>query len=296
MNDCRGQLLQRIRRGLASDQERTAFEAHLGTCEMCRLALDIGDDFDQVGGADSEDAERVARIAAIARQVRSQLPPAITPLRSSRLVWPLAAAALVLTGAAVAGGVGWQYLRADSAEAPSPPTPQQPATVAPPPAAQPERIRVSEPTESAEPPPRPATRAAPAEPQALAPPPTAAELYRLANEARRSGQTSQAIAQYQQLQQRFPGSAQARLSHVSLGRLLLHGGSAAGALAQFDAYLAGGSGQRLAAEALFGRGRALQALGRQAEEVQNWRRLIGQYPDSAYATHASRRLEQFESH
>ena len=41
MKDCRGDLLGRVRRGLASDQERTAFEAHLSSCESCRLLCDV---------------------------------------------------------------------------------------------------------------------------------------------------------------------------------------------------------------------------------------------------------------
>jgi TolA-binding protein len=291
MNHCRGQLLQRVRRGIASDQERTAFEAHLGTCESCRLTLDIGDDFDQVGVADSEDAERVARLAAIARRTHERpVTPQAAPRVSRRFVWPLAAAALVLAGAAVAGGVSWRTPDATEAQ------PDEPA-----PAVAPSTTLPVQPTKTPEQPPASApvadelpTRRSPPPARITAPPPTADVLYRLANKARRGGQTTQAIARYQELQQSFPGSAEARLSHVSLGRLLLQSGAAEAALTQFDAYLAGGRGQRLAAEALFGRGQALQALGRSAEEVQNWRTLIGQYPDSAYATHANRRIEALQ--
>ena len=293
MNECRGQLLERVRRGVASHQDRTAFEAHLGTCESCRLAVDIGDDFDQVGVADSEDAERVARIAAVARRIHQRRPVAAVPPRSSRLMWLLAAAALVVAGGAVAGGWRWRIPRADAPEgsepAPAAPTVAVVQTVAP----SSPRVAPSTPAEpdaSVRPSPRP--KALAIKPAAV--PPTAEKLYRQANEARRSGQTGPAIATYRELQATFPGSAEARLSHVSLGRMLLQGGSAGAALRQFDAYLAGGSGQRLAAEAMFGRGQALQALGRTAEEVQNWRRLIGQYPDSAYATHASHRLKALE--
>ncbi len=295
MNDCRGQLLQRVRRGLASDQEQTAFEAHLAACESCRITLDIANDFDQVGLAGSEDAELVARLAVAARHARGQ--QATTRPRRFVLAWPLAAAALVIAGAAVAGGVGWRRWATEPAElalAPAPAPSAQPTQPVPPartaapattPAAAESEVRLLPRANS--PTPKPTRQVPP-------PPPTADELYREANEARRAGQTALARAKYRELQQRYPGSGEARLSHVSLGRLLLQGGAASAALGQFDAYLAGGAGQRLAAEALFGRGQALQALGRSAEEVQNWRRLIGQYPDSAYATHASRRLEQLE--
>jgi TolA-binding protein len=289
MRDCRGQLLQHVRRGLASDQERTAFEAHLGTCETCRVMLEIADDFDRVGVADPEDAERIARIASKARRVYERPSAVGVRFRSSRrLAWPLAAAAVVIAGAAVAGG--WGPLRSEELEvapvetrAPEPP----PARVAPP---APRPVAPPQPTaEATTPPPKPVIRVP--KRVVVAPPATAEELYRSANEARRGGQTARAVARYRKLQRQFPGSGEARLSHVSLGRLLLQRGSAGAAVAQFDAYLAGGSGQRLAAEALFGRGRALQALGRRVEEAQNWKRLIGQYPDSAYADHANRRLE-----
>ncbi|HSC86526.1 MAG TPA: tetratricopeptide repeat protein [Polyangiaceae bacterium] len=119
---------------------------------------------------------------------------------------------------------------------------------------------------------------------------SALELYRAANDARRAGKTSEAIRGYKDLQRRFGTSAEARASRVSLGGLLLRSGSPSDALAQFDAYLEGGG--QLAAEALFGRGRALQALGRSAEEIDNLERLVRQYPNSAYATHAKRRLDE----
>jgi len=291
MNDCRGLLLYRVRRGLASDQERTAFEAHLATCESCRVTLEIADDFDQVGVADSEDAECVAKIAAVARQMHERRPVVLAPPRQSRLVWPLVAAAVVLAGVAVAGGLGWSASRAGSPrETPSAtPALASPVASAPAPSL---NVATPRPPPDLEQPEAP-KRAASTRPKP-APPPTAQELYRSANEARREGRNAQAVAAYEALQQRFPGSAEARLSHVSLGRLLLHSGAANAALGQFDAYLAGGNGQRLAAEALFGRGQALQALGRSAEEVQTWRLLIRQYPESAYATHANRRLAQLE--
>jgi TolA-binding protein len=126
---------------------------------------------------------------------------------------------------------------------------------------------------------------------AAAAPESASDAYRAANDARRAGRSDQAIRGYKDLQGRFPGSAEAKASRVSLGGLLLRAGSGSAALAQFDGYLEGGSGP-LAAEALFGRGRALQALGRSAEEIETLERLVRQYPKSAYATHAKRRLDE----
>jgi TolA-binding protein len=250
--------------------------------------LEIADDFDQVGVAEPEDAERIARIAAKVRQVYERSSAVRVRLRPPRFVWPLAAAAIVIAGAAIAGG--WRPLRPQRLDVTSVKTraPEPPPVPISPPA-----LRLATPPAAAEQatsPPQPVTKV-PKRP-AVAPSTTAAELYRGANEARRGGQTTQAIERYQRLQRQFPGSSEALLSRVSLGRLLLQSSSAGAALAQFDAYLAGGSRQRLAPEALFGRGRALQALGRRAEEVQNWRSLIRQHPDSAYADHAGRRLKE----
>ncbi len=294
MRDCRGELRGRVLRGLASDQEQLAFEAHLDGCESCRLALEVMGDFDPVGEAAPGDSERVARMAAaaIARMTASPgagsgsaRPP---PRHPARRVWPLSLAALALSGAAVAGGAGWVALRSPTPPASPAVEAAPPARTSPPSVVAPAPASVIPPPDGVEVP----TRAAPAAKSAppLPPPADAAELYRAANEARRGGRTSDAIRSYQELQQRFPGSAEAHASRVSLGGLLLRSGGAAAALAQFDAYLRGGG--RLEAEALFGRGRALEALGRSADEVDNWDTLVRKYPQSGYATHAQRRLDQ----
>jgi TolA-binding protein len=285
---CRGELLGRVRRGLASDQERTAFEAHLSSCESCRMLCDVMGDFDSVGEAQPGDSERVARIAAIASGTRRLTPRA--PLRGARRAWLLAAAALVLTGAAVASGVRWVTVSSPPPEG----TPRvlKSTSLAPTPI---RKAPVLEPAATATvPPPAPvaAVRSGNLTKSAASPSPaSASEVYRGANDARRAGRSDEAVQGYQQLQRRFPSSPEAHASRVSLGGLLLRSGSAGAALAQFDAYLQAGAGQ-LAAEALFGRGRALQALGRSAEETDTWARLVKQYPSSAYATHAQRRLDQ----
>ena len=293
MKDCRGELLGRVRRGLASDQERKAFEAHLSSCESCGMLCDVMGDFDAVGEAQPGDSERVARMAALAAGTRRIAPR--VPLRGARRAWLLAAAALVLTGAAVASGVRWVALHSQPEEA-APRAPESTTLAPTPPRKAPVLERATAPTEVLPPAPAGAPpsvnvgRSAPS-PSASPAGASASELYREANDARRAGRTDEAVRGYQQLQRRFPGSAEAHASRVSLGGLLLRQGSASAALAEFDAYLDGRAG-RLAAEALFGRGRALQALGRSEEEVRNWERLVKQYPGSAYATHAQRRLDQ----
>ena len=281
MKDCREELLGRVRRGQAWGQDRAAFEAHLDSCESCRMTLDLMGDFDSVGEAEPGDSELIARMAATAAGTLGVSSPA--PFRVPRRSWRFAVAALVITGSAVAGGLGWVALRSSTAPVNSP---AENASARPSPA--PVLAPSPTPTTAI---PEPVVDVADAETPSTKIAPTATAVYRAANEARRTGRTDRAIQGYQDLQRRFPGSAEAQASRVSLGGLLLRAGSARPALAQFDAYLAGGSG-KLAAEALFGRGRALQALGRSAEEARNWERLVKQYPDSAYATYARRRIDE----
>jgi len=296
MNDCRGELLLRVRRGLASEQERMALDGHLSVCENCRLTLEVMGDFDASGTTEPRDSERVARLAAAAVGAgRSAFPRS---LRAPRRVWSLGAAAAVFMGAALAGAAGWLVVRSANPEGAlpesAPPEGAQPAPAAP-------KVAVSESTQPRR---APAATAQPEvepvveKPAAVAPAapvgsaaPSPSELYRVANDARRAGRTDEAIRHYQLLLRRFPSSAEAQAGRVSLGGLLLRGGAAGTALTQFDTYLRGGGGQ-LAAEALYGRGRALEALGRRADEVQNWERMLKQYPGSAYATHARSRLDQ----
>jgi TolA-binding protein len=277
---------------MAWGQERTAFEAHLDSCESCRMTLDVMGDFDALGEAEPGDSERVARMAATAARTLGVTPP--IPLRPARRHWRLAVAGMVLAGTAAAGGLGLVAYRAASEDAtpvvnepaPHPPKHDTPVLVPTPavtaaPSAKPPAAVVA--------PPKTAPVAASA--ASATAPTSASDVYRAANDARRAGRSDQAIRGYKDLQRRFPGSAEAKASRVSLGGLLLRGGSGGEALSQFDSYLEGGSGP-LAAEALFGRGRALQALGRSAEEIETLERLVRQYPKSAYATHAKRRLDE----
>ena len=98
---------------------------------------------------------------------------------------------------------------------------------------------------------------------------TAAELFRDANAERRAGHIDKATDLYKALQKRYPDAPETQASRVSLGRLLLdRQGNAAGALAQFDAYLAEApaDGGTLAEEARVGRALAFDKLGRKTDE------------------------------
>ena len=111
-----------------------------------------------------------------------------------------------------------------------------------------------------------------------------------AGRARGEGQLDRAASLYRRLQREFPGTPEALVSTVPLGRLLLDGGSARAALAAFDGYLRGMPRGPLVAEALYGKGRALEALGDGVEERRTWERLVTDQAGSAYAPHARRRL------
>ena len=123
---------------------------------------------------------------------------------------------------------------------------------------------------------------------------TPAALLHQASGARRAGDSDRALAVYRRLQQAFPRSAEATLSSVSLGGLLLDRQLPRAALAQFDAYLMASRGGVLIPEALYGRGRALAALGDRREEGRTWDRLLKDFPDSTYAPFAKRRLQELE--
>jgi hypothetical protein len=128
-------------------------------------------------------------------------------------------------------------------------------------------------------------------PVALAPnePSNAAKLFAEGNQARRLGQVGRAFTFYQLLQEQHPGSSEAELSRVTVATLLLNGGDASGALKGFERYLAGPS-RALEAEALVGRARALQRLGRKQSAAAAWREVQRRFPSSVYARQAAERL------
>ena len=117
----------------------------------------------------------------------------------------------------------------------------------------------------------------------------AASLFEAATDARRRGDYGRAIGLQRELQSRYPQSRESHVSRATMGRLLLDRGEPAGALSNFDAYLAGGSGE-LGEEAMVGRATALERLGRSDEAVGAWQALLAAYPTTPYASHARSRL------
>ncbi|CAN91645.1 putative membrane protein [Sorangium cellulosum So ce56] len=291
---CRSELLTRVRRGVATEPDRLALDAHLGACASCRMSWVLALDFDAAGAAEPGDAEILARIAnaAIGGAV-IDLPCEGAPARRRREGAPVRLASApvrpdndvrrgddgarpgtLLAGRRWAGWTRSAWLYAAAAVLVAGVSLAAAALVEPRPAAQ------LEPSAAASSPGAPPTAS------------TAEQLFREANDARRAGRSRRAIELYRALQRGFASSPEATLSLVSLGGLLLHDGSPAAALAQFDRYLGVAGPRPLAVEALYGRGRALRALGRAGDEAQAWRRLLREHPGSPYVEHARRRLAE----
>jgi len=117
----------------------------------------------------------------------------------------------------------------------------------------------------------------------------AASLFVDANRARRDGNVDRAVTLYRTLQSRYPGSTESALSRALLAQLLLDRGNPEGALAGFDRYLAEDT-PVLTAEALVGRARALEQLGRSTQAAAAWRQVQSRFPGSVHARLAATRL------
>jgi TolA-binding protein len=120
-------------------------------------------------------------------------------------------------------------------------------------------------------------------------PESAATLFADANRARRDGNADRAVALYRSLQSRYSGSSESELSRALLAQLLLERGNPEAALAGFDRYLSAGT-PVLSAEALVGRARALEQLGKSTQAAAAWRQVQGRFPGSVHARLAATRL------
>lgn len=314
--DCKGELLSRVLGGVASERDFLAFGAHVETCESCRLSRDVTLDFERIGAA-SDDSATLARITE--KVMASRKASRAVPLRSvsRRPALRISLAALAFCGAAAAGTwavplIGERLRESEPSAAVSSasqgdPSAKSGSTRGVPPSAadglgrEPPSslVKGATPDSRELSPAAPDEGASPAESrravassrlpsEAITP----ATLFKEANQARRRGDRATAIKHYQALQQRFSGSKEAALSQVSLGGLLLESGATVAALAQFDRYLSSASHGSLRAEALYGRGRALGALGRTNDEIKNWQRLLNTFPESPYSGEARSRLDQ----
>jgi TolA-binding protein len=125
-------------------------------------------------------------------------------------------------------------------------------------------------------------------PPVLAPDETARSLFLRANQLRRNDWTAAATL-YELLLQRFAGSTEAGVAEMALGKHALDEGHSSEALRWFRAYQQRPSGE-LTSEALWGEARALESLGETAGARVVWRRLVTDYPASAYAAVARQQL------
>ena len=115
----------------------------------------------------------------------------------------------------------------------------------------------------------------------------ASALFGEANKKRLAGDTAGAVERYLLVAERYPGSSEANLADLSLGKLFIASGDSKRALTHFRR--AGASGA-LGAEALWGEASALRALARVSDERAALERLLAQYPNGAYAKAARKRL------
>jgi tetratricopeptide (TPR) repeat protein len=280
---------------MLTDSGKLALDAHLAECASCRVDQDIIADLDEESVVEIRDGARIERLSAVARTWALGQQRAVgggrKVVRHAR-AWAAAAAILLFAG--TAGAAMWWTGRSAS------PAPRAVSPVS--------GVHFSSPGRAPEPAPAPAAVAPAAtvdpgeRPPALdrersssrparAPAGVSADsLLRQAGDARREGDAERALGLYRRLQGEFAGSPEALLSKVPLGNLLLERGREREALAQFDRYLDATPRGALVPEALYGRARALSAAGDRAEAQRAWQRLLREFPASAYAPLARRRI------
>jgi TolA-binding protein len=300
-------LVVRARRAVLSKRERDAFAQALATSATARTAYEIGSDLDMTARVRPGDEALVERalVGTLARKQpieRSRRPRIAVALAATLalasaaaatrqvLVWrssarPMAPGRAALVehpasnrtpprgGPSPAPGAAAAITDPDAhapAAAPATPLPI-PATASRPAPAELDREETDDPSDRA----------------------TAAGLFREAGAARRAGDLARARALYVELEANFPGSSEARVSRVSLGKLYLSAGKPSDAEAVFAQYLHSGAAD-LREEALVGRADALRALGRYAEERNVWQELVRRYPASVYANRARGRIAEIE--
>jgi hypothetical protein len=272
-------LLVLARRGDLVDGDERKLRDALGTSPEARALYDAGLAFDAETSVLAGDDERIERIA---RNVEKRLAKKGGFFQRRRWVLQLAVAAALLVGVAIAAR------ELTPKPPPLPPTPSIEATHVvdiPPP--EPVVVQKSEEPPEVVKPEAPAPSAAPA-PQRQGP--SAAELFRAANLARMEGENARAIDLSRQLEDRYPTSAEAKTTHLSLGMLLLQSDRAAEALRELK--LAHDVGGATVPDALWGEAQALRRLGRSSDERAALDELLTAYPQSAYAGAAKKRLAE----
>jgi hypothetical protein len=292
------ELSARARRGGLGAAEQQTFERALEQSALLRAAHEAGRSFDAASVVRPGDEALIARAAALALETRAG------PRRRSGWRWSLGLAAALLIGSAAAATAVVVVHHERALEVVRPPV----TAVAPRPANVPAHRSQAHVPEPASAPATTASAGQPMEHVKTEPPPggvgssgsavkpgmSAADLFRDAAAARRAGEFVAARALYTELQARFPGTREARVSQVSLGKLWLSAGKAREAERAFNAYLAGGGGD-LGEEALVGRANALQVLGESVEERRAWQELLRKFPGSVYRSRAEARSASLDA-
>ena len=295
-HDADADLLSEARRRPLSRDEEVRLEALVERSPEARILHYAGWAFDRDSSARKDDDVLVAKLAARAAERIANPVVTLPARRRRRPMFTLIAAAFALAGTAGAGAGVVYLVRAPAgasevassaphaaadanpgrapAKTPGPVSTSEsaPAPVGPVATPVPTSVAASQPTR---------TRSAPDVLGAKA-------LFGEANKKRLAGDTAGAVALYELLAERHPGSAEADLAELSLGKLLLATGDAAGALLHFR--LAQASGGALGSEALWGEAQALKTLGRSSDERAALERLLAEHPDGAYAKAARKRL------
>jgi len=306
-------LLDKEAKGTLEGPERARLDAHVVQCSACRLERQLRADFAAELAADLP-LERFAGLGNLGQLAIDALPAALPQAsprataraprrRRTKFVWLLAAAALLVGGAATAmNGLGegpWSRFvtrpappappAAGTTEAPRPKIHRAPVValpVVPPEAADSSEAPAPAPVVRAVRPVVGAGAAVAASAHTIGP----AELFESAGEARRRGDYGRVLDTDRELEARYPASREAQVLRAIVGRVLLDRGDPTGALARFDAYLGAGGGD-LAEDAMVGRANALDRLGRSDEATRAWTALVGAFPDTPYAAHVKARLE-----
>ena len=325
--ECPGTLLARSRQSVPSPADVAALEAHLRTCECCRLSRQVMLDFDNGTLSERHDGASIQRLAAFVRQRVAEQSVPHSPIQTASVppygFWAgfltrfprggpsagqrhartlLAAAAVFLVVAGASGAILVQRVVRDQAVstqgstvlgdalgAPLAHQVRQIAKVAARPVYREELSAVFGEYEFSLGDDASATQRTSCR-GAGCDAFTASALFKHANQARREGRTAEAVGSYRRLQRLHRSSPEAQLSHLSLGHLLLASGNPSQALSQFDSALGSSGANSVKAEALYGKGLALGRLGRSGEERSTWQRLLNEFGASPYATHATRRL------
>jgi len=303
------ELLDKSAAGTLSETEAKWLEQHLESCAPCRFEQKARADFAALSVTASLDVESLVSRALAGAPTQA---PAFAVRRGRRVPVLVAAAVALFTVASFAAVGQLTGVLPVIVERLVPPPPEPPK---PQPAELHKVMEPAAPVEALEPEPEPQQlHPAPAPPpapapapvrrvaaQPLSPPPPpivarddAPALFLRGNAARVRGDRAEAALAYRELLARYPGSDEARLTHATLGRMLLDGGDAGGALEQLEAYLSSGDGT-LREESMMARAMALSLLGRTGDEASAWAALLESYPNSVHALRAQARLDELKA-